>query len=121
MGLGKTFVGSEKMWELNAPYNLVVCQKSKIQDWVKHFKTFYDYHVVVYDQQPINNIPENSVLIINYDKVWRRPQLRQLKNFTLMLDESSMIKNENSNRSKFILQLQPDNVILLSGTLPEEV
>lgn len=33
-----------------------------------------------------------------------------------MLDESSMIKNEKSNRSKFILGLNAENVILLSGT-----
>lgn len=116
MGLGKTFVGSEKMWELNTPYNLVICQKSKIDDWKNHFKTYYDYHVIVYDTQPIEKLPEESVLIINYDKVWRRPELKKLKNFTLMLDESSMIKNETSNRAKFILGLDPDNVILLSGT-----
>ncbi|PEC57771.1 SNF2-related protein, partial [Bacillus wiedmannii] len=34
----------------------------------------------------------------------------------IMLDESSMIKNEKSNRSKFILGLNAENVILLSGT-----
>jgi SNF2 family DNA or RNA helicase len=117
MGLGKTFVGSEKMWELNTPYNLLICQKSKIQDWAQHFKEHYpDYKVIIYDQQPISKIPEDSVLIINYDKVWRRPELHKLRNFTMMLDESSMIKNESSKRTKFILQLQPDNVILLSGT-----
>ncbi|WP_260445183.1 SNF2-related protein, partial [Listeria cossartiae] len=33
-----------------------------------------------------------------------------------MLDESSLIQNESSKQSKFILSLQPDNVILLSGT-----
>src|SRR5690606_13372119 len=117
MGLGKTFVGSEKMWELNTPYNLVICQKSKIQDWYEHFKEYYpEYEVIIFDQQLIEKVPEDSVLIINYDKVWRRPELHKLKNFTMILDESSMIKNENSNRSKFILQLNPDNVILLSGT-----
>lgn len=36
MGLGKTFVGSEKMRELNSPVNLIVCQKSKVEDWEKH-------------------------------------------------------------------------------------
>ena len=36
--LGKTFVGSEKLWELNSPYNLVICQKSKLEDWYQHFK-----------------------------------------------------------------------------------
>ena len=33
-----------------------------------------------------------------------------------MLDESQYIKNETSNRAKFILSLNPTNVILLSGT-----
>jgi SNF2 family DNA or RNA helicase len=116
MGLGKTFVGSEKMWELNTPYNLVICQKSKIDDWKEHFETHYNYKVIVFDQQKVTNIPPESVLIINYDKVWRRPELLHLKNFTMMLDESSTIKNESSNRSKFILKLHADNVILLSGT-----
>nr|WP_285844496.1 SNF2-related protein [Oceanobacillus profundus] len=116
MGLGKTYVGSEKMWELNTPYNLVICQKSKIDDWVQHFNTFYDYTVVIYDKQPIEKIPEDSVLIINYERVWRRPELLKLRNFTMMLDESSKIKNEKSKQSKFILNLVAHNVILLSGT-----
>jgi SNF2 family DNA or RNA helicase len=116
MGLGKTFVGSEKMWELNTPYNLVICQKSKIDDWKDHFEQHYDYKVIIFDQQRLENIPPESVLIINYDKVWRRTELLKLNDFTLMLDESSMIKNESSNRSKFILKLSADNVILLSGT-----
>ena len=32
MGLGKTFIGSEKMNNLGAKANLVVCQKSKVND-----------------------------------------------------------------------------------------
>lgn len=117
MGLGKTFIGAEKMWELNNPYNLLICQKSKIDDWKEHFEKYYpEYKVIIYEKQPIETLPKDSVLIINYERSWRRPQLKQLKNFTLMLDESSMIKNENSKQSKFILELKPDNVILLSGT-----
>lgn len=54
--------------------------------------------------------------IINYDLAWRRKELLQLKNFTLLLDESSLIQNDTSKRTKFILKLQPKNVILLSGT-----
>ncbi len=55
--------------------------------------------------------------VINYELVWRRPELSKLKDFTLMLDESSLIQNEQAKRSKFILKkLQPANVILLSGT-----
>lgn len=116
MGLGKTYVGSEKMKQLNAPYNLLICQKSKIKDWADHFKTYYDYNVIIYNKQPIDSIPSRSILIINYDLAWRRPQLNQLKNFTLILDESQYIKNETSERAKFILNLNSDNVILLSGT-----
>ena len=40
MGLGKTFIGSEKLIQLNERINLVVCQKSKIRDWINHFKEF---------------------------------------------------------------------------------
>ena len=35
MGLGKTFVGSEKMMKLNSRVNLLVCQCSKVQDWIE--------------------------------------------------------------------------------------
>lgn len=52
MGLGKTFVGSEKMMKLGKTFNLVVCQKSKIQDWIDHFHQYYDqfpYFTEVYD------------------------------------------------------------------------
>lgn len=115
MGLGKTYVGSEKLKALNTKYNLIICQKSKINDWYEHFKTYYDYNTIIYSKT-MKNIPEHSVIIINYDLVWRRPELLQLEDFTLMLDESSCIKNPTSNRTKFILKLKPSNVILLSGT-----
>jgi len=116
MGLGKTFVGSRKLAALDQPYNLVICQKSKIADWMEHFKEFYDYEVIHYQKQPISSIPKHSILIVNYETAWRRPGLLRLHDFTLMLDESSKIKNERSSQSKFILKLKPTNVILLSGT-----
>lgn len=116
MGLGKTFVGSEKLKALNANVNLIICQKSKLQDWCEHFKTYYpQYNTIIYSKS-MKSIPTNSVIIINYDLVWRRPELLELENFTLMLDESSCIKNTTTARTKFILKLKPSNVILLSGT-----
>jgi SNF2 family DNA or RNA helicase len=42
--------------------------------------------------------------------------LLQIEDFTLILDESSMIQNETAKRSKFVLKMEPENVILLSGT-----
>ncbi|PEC06790.1 helicase SNF2 [Bacillus cereus] len=116
MGLGKTFVGSEKMWELNTPYNLLICQKSKIDDWKEHFEQHYDYKVILFDKQRMEDIPEESVLIVNYERAWRRAELLKLNNFTLMLDESSKIKNDKSKQTKFILRLNAENIILLSGT-----
>ena len=124
MGLGKTFAGSEKMIQLGAKVNLVVCQKSKIEDWVNHFADNYD--CVLYDLTSVKDIDgfihdtlnyrELRVGIINYDLLWRRPELAELEDFTLLLDESSLIQNEGSKRAKFILKMHPKNVILLSGT-----
>lgn len=128
MGLGKTFVGSEKMWELNAPVNLLICQKSKIQDWVDHFKTYYP-DFLVYDlthktqsimfrqniAAPIQE-PVQVLGVINYELAFRRSYIAHISSFTLMLDESQYIQNETAKRSKFVLSLKPQNVILLSGT-----
>lgn len=40
----------------------------------------------------------------------------KFRDFTLMLDESSMITNPTAKRTKFVHALEPENVILLSGT-----
>lgn len=112
--------------------NLIVCQKSKVQDWLDHVFNNYDnvecynltdksdmlifqlrsddeYEAEFYEGNPIFGV-------INYDLIWRRKEILQLKNFTLILDESSLIQNQKSNRCKFILKMEPENVILLSGT-----
>ena len=127
LGLGKTFVGSEKMKELGARINLIVCQKSKIQDWYEHVQMYYTKNCV-YDltnktqleffmSQVDFEVPNLMIGVINYDLIFRRPELAKLKDFTLVLDESSLVQNENSKRSRFILRrLKPQNVILLSGT-----
>ena len=116
MGSGKTFTGGEKMISFGTEYNLVVCQKSKVNDWVEHFKTHYPHMNVVAYKDRLAVVPK-GIVVINYDLAWRRKKLSELRNFTLMLDESSLIQNENAQRSKFILRkLHPENVILLSGT-----
>lgn len=127
MGLGKTFVGSEKLRQLGNKVNLVVCQKSKVKDWVDHFDTYYEDYLN-YDLtkskhfqtflEEINELEplEKAVAVINYDLLWRRPLLQNLRDFTLLLDESSLIQNPSAKRSRFILKMHPENVILLSGT-----
>lgn len=117
MGLGKTFVASEKMVELNNPYTLIVCPKSLIDTWVKHLTDNYPYLTIRnFSNHKHNNLLNSNVGVINYDLVWRRPELLKLKDFTLILDESSYIKNDSSKRTKFIMKMKPSSTILLSGT-----
>lgn len=130
MGLGKTFVGAEKMYLLNNAVNVVICQKSKIDDWVQHFKEYYpsdrvmnltkkseaiNFRTLV-DTKELYNKDVQIIGVVNYETAFRRGWLLKLKGFTLMLDESSLITNETAQRSKFILKMQPESVILLSGT-----
>lgn len=120
IGLGKTYVSSEKANTYPLKI-LVVCQKSKINDWCEHFKSLYGYDV--YDltkPKLINDFIvrcDKCVAVINYDLIWRRKELLKLKDFTLVLDESSLINNEVTKRAKFILKMIPTNTILLSGSL----
>jgi SNF2 family DNA or RNA helicase len=129
MGLGKTYVGAEKAVQLNAPVILVVCQKSKIQDWIDHFIQNYDIAAADltnkcdfewFFNRPWHGVtaePERlKIGVINYDLIFRRRDFLNLENFTLLLDESSQIQNEKAKRTKFILKMNPLNVILLSGT-----
>ena len=118
MGLGKTFVGSEKMMQLDARINLLVCQKSKVQDWVEHFQKYYSYPGYLetgYHPYTVKDLTKwkaedfknpdkfvtalwagGIIYVINYDLMWRRPELLRLKDFTLMLDESSLIQNHSA-------------------------
>lgn len=122
MGLGKTFIGSERLRLYGERVNIIVCQKSKIKDWCEHFKEHYtDYAVFDLtnkkDMQAFMIYPIYKCIgIINYELAYRREELKRLTHFTMMLDESSMIKNETAKRTKFILSLKPSHTILLSGT-----
>lgn len=125
MGLGKTFVGSEKMLQLGNKVNLVICQKSKVDDWIEHFKTYYRTNKAdVYDLTDKKGFewffnqhsPGMVYGVINYELAFRRKELLKLSDFTLMLDESSLIQNKTAKRTKFIMRLKYSNLILLSGT-----
>lgn len=129
MGLGKTFTGSEKMRQLGARVNLIICQKSKVQDWLDHMATHYamNHCWMIYNLTKPRELewflravgdadPTPVVGVINYELAWRRPELLKLHDFTMMLDESSLIQNKTAKQTKFILKLTPVNVILLSGT-----
>lgn len=128
-GLGKTYLSSEKMFEIGNKIALVICQKSKVSDWIVHFKSNYGERVMVIDYTKKRNQnlsaedivlysdPVYVVVVVNYELAWRRPELARLSGFTLILDESSMIQNPEAKQTKFIMKkLKADGVILLSGT-----
>lgn len=113
------------MKRFNCHVNLIVCQKSKVEDWLNHFNQYYkEPYMGVIDltvKGAIKTITEWNyefpcVGVINYELAWRRKELLKLKDFCLMLDESSLIQNKSAKQTKFILKLQPSHVILLSGT-----
>ncbi len=126
MGLGKTYIGSEKMHKLNGKVNLIVCQKSKINDWYEHMFLNYPEYLVsdlsrkseYEDFIGTWSIEEGYIVgVINYDLIWRRPELLHIKYDTIMLDESSLIKDEDAKRTRAILRMRSKNVILLSGSI----
>ncbi len=124
MGLGKTFTGAEKMRQLGGRVNLVICQKSKIDDWVQHFRQHYlgrnifnlSKNTEIENMRLSITLDAPFIAVINYDLIFRRPELLQMHFDTIMLDESSMIQNDTAKRTKAIMKLKTDNVILLSGT-----
>ena len=128
MGLGKTFTGAEKLLEETKGHSLVVCQKSKVQDWVNHFnenthaaafdaasKVGYS-HLVKVIEHP-NDYPQ-SVFVVNYDIIYRREELTNNHWGGVIFDESSLLQNEKSKRTKAALKISQltDVLILLSGT-----
>lgn len=130
MGLGKTFVGAEKLMQLGEDMNLVVCQKSKLGDWMQHFQQHYP-QALLYDLTNKTTLSDFMLTysawhgyhgasihigFINYDLLFRRPELKRMTGFTLLLDESSIIQNDTAKRTKFVLNMTPVNIILLSGT-----
>lgn len=123
MGLGKTYTGAAKMVEIGNKVNLVICQKSKIGDWCEHLYQYYHRQYLIFDMTKKNQFADffngyeyDRIGVINYELVWRRKDLLKLKDFTLMLDESSLIQNETAKQTKFIMNMYPSNIILLSGT-----
>lgn len=117
MGLGKSITGICQCLIFDNPRTLLVCPKSLILTWKNTFSQFFPDERVT-DLTKFKKIPSDFIGfgLINYDILFRRPELLELKDYTLMLDESSKIMHDNSKRTKFILKLKPTNKILLSGS-----
>lgn len=85
--------------------------------WINHFKEYYPEYEIHNGREEIPKqfSTGKHLLILNYDLVFRR-DLNHLKDYSLLLDESSQIQNPKAKRTQSILELNAQNVILLSGT-----
>lgn len=122
MGLGKTFVASEQAKLYDNDVILVICQNSKVDDWSEHFEKFYSNKVFsITSTKVLKNYVDyqgKKVGVINYEKTYRDnyKRLLELTDFTLIIDESSVLGNSKTNISKFVQKLNFKNLVLLSGT-----
>ena len=114
------------MKQLGNHINLVVTQKSIINSWKEHFEKYYsmDFTIIDATKEKIDFVMKSiginvapTVILINYELLFRRKEFLNLKDITLVCDESGLINNENAKRTKFIMKLHCKNVILLSGTI----
>lgn len=122
MGLGKTFMGSEKAVRADTPRILIVCQKSKIQDWIDHMNEHYgDIHVLNLRQAKqrdlfCSNAAMRMAGVINYDILSKNARYFPKAGMAVIYDESSMLKNPTAARTKAAMALSCDSLVLLSGT-----
>lgn len=117
-GTGKTFMSLVKAQYDDAQHILVICQKTMVDEWIGNARiVFPTYRMINLRTERLDEMPqEQFVAVVNYDTMWRRPELLKWKGYTIIFDESSMLQNENSKRGRFALKLRPDKLILLSGT-----
>lgn len=120
MGLGKSFMGSEHVDSIAKSDEdiYVICQLSKVRDWVNHWRDHYRRPVMDFTRKDPKNPKiktKGMVIVVNYDLVWRRPIFREMPAH-IILDESSLIQNDSTKRTKFIMKMHPISVTLLSGT-----
>jgi SNF2 family DNA or RNA helicase len=89
--------------------------------WLDHYRKYYpDYKVFDLSKpkefEGFLEVDFAKVGIVSYQTAWRRKKLLELRNFVLVCDESSNLQNIKAKQTKFILKLDPKNVVLLSGT-----
>lgn len=120
MGCGKTIMSSEHVMEnyYDGETILVVCQKSKVKDWLRHWVDNYDLPVYDGAAKKYDWVQRGGVTVVNYDLVWRRKALRLWQNYHLIVDESSLLQNDKTKRTKSLLEMKPNtaSITLLSGT-----
>jgi SNF2 family DNA or RNA helicase len=89
--------------------------------WLDHYRKYYpDYKTFDLSKpkefEGFFGSDSEKVGVVSYQTAWRRKKLLELHDFVLVCDESSNLQNTKAKQTKFILKLNPKNVVLLSGT-----
>ena len=111
-GTGKTLTILKRISELvrtgRASSVLIVAPKAVLGSWERDVEKFEPE-----DRRALRR----ATTIINYDLVWRRPELKRHWD-VIVLDEAHYIKNRTSNRSKALLGMALDSRFryILTGT-----
>ena len=112
----------------------MVCQKSKVNDWVDHFRehysqwtvfdatsrkmkdtTAYEYGFWMNYRNGNKVVP--SIIVINYDLIWRRAELMQLKDFWWIFILAVFFSTEIPGRLYKKYKNNPVVYVLLAGVL----
>lgn len=119
MGLGKTIMAIHLFKRSPTKKVLVVCLKSKIDDWIEDINHELDLDIVHIKRNNLEEFTKRGGAI-NFEMVWRIPQILDIVNddWFIIVDESHKIKNPMSKIGKFsqaLSDLTPYKVIL-TGT-----
>ena len=126
MGTGKTITSLNIYKKFKTNKILIVCLISKINDWEEDlYKECGIKATVLRNPSKINNQivrseKDNKAYIINFESVWRCPELINWvdKDTTVLLDESQLIKNPTSKIGRFarLLGSRTQHKMILTGT-----
>lgn len=111
-GTGKTLTMLTRIGELlqsgKARSALIVCPKAVMGSWERDCSKF---------EPELAEVLRERVTVINYDKVWRKPEYRQHWDI-IVLDESHKIKSHTTRRGKCLLEMALDSNYryILTGT-----
>lgn len=130
MGTGKTLMSIEQSERWNSPMLICLVLKSTVQQWLDELESQTDRRVFNgYKKTKTDGIDafiacsERKCIVIGYDayKALCAKKLREYINanaesVTMICDESSLIGNMKSQRTKSVLKSDTAHKIMLSGT-----
>lgn len=130
MGTGKTLMSIEQSERWNSPVLVCLVLKSTVQQWLDELssqterKVFNGYKKTKADGiQAFIDYDGRKAIVIGYDayKAKCAEPLRQYinhnpDNITMVCDESSLVGNMQSQRTKAVLKSKTKHKIMLSGT-----